>query len=104
MEEFSQVLRIPILDQTPLIGLEVAPKPEVIAIALHMKRSDIISNWETISGVKGFLVKFLLGKAQLFWDDLDFQDFEEVLTLLIYGLVLFPNPDLLIDVNAVAIG
>ena len=34
---------------------------------------------------------------------MDFQDFEEVLALLIYGLVLFPNPDQLIDVNAVKI-
>ena len=34
---------------------------------------------------------------------MDFQDFEEVLALLIYGLVLFPNLDLLIDVNAIKI-
>ena len=42
-------------------------------------------------------------KAQLFWDTLDFQAFEEVLALLIYGMVLFPNPDQLIDVNAVKV-
>ena len=34
---------------------------------------------------------------------MDFQDFEEVLDLLIYGLVLFPNPDQLIDVNTIQI-
>ena len=42
-------------------------------------------------------------KAQLFWDDMDFQAFEEVLDLLIYGLVLFPNPDSFVDVNAIKI-
>ena len=32
---------------------------------------------------------------------MDLQAFKEILALLIYGLVLFPNPDQLIDVNAV---
>ena len=94
---------VPILDQKPFTGLEEAPKPEVIAATLHLKRFDIISNQEIRSGVKGFLANFLLEKAKLFWDDLDFQAFDEVLALLIYGLVLFPNPDQLIDVNAVRI-
>ena len=62
-----------------------------------------MANWETRSGVKGFLAKLLFEKAQLFWDALDLQAFEEVLALLIYGMVLFPNPDQLIDVNAVKI-
>ena len=62
-----------------------------------------MANWETRSGVKGFLAKFLLEKAQDCWDTLDLQAFEEFLALLIYGMVLFPNPDQLIDVNAVKI-
>ena len=85
MEEFSQILGIPILDQFPFTDLEEAPKPEVIAAALHLKRPDIVSNWEIRSEVKGFLAKFLIEKAQLFWDDLDFQNFEELLALIIYG-------------------
>ena len=72
MKEFSQILDIPILDQLPFTGLEEAPKPEIIAAALHLKQSNIVSNWDTRSGVKGFLSKFLIEKAQLFWDDLDF--------------------------------
>ena len=68
-----------------------------------MQRSDVVANWETRSGVKGFLAKFLFEKAQLFWDALDLQDFDEFLALLIYGLVLFTNPDQLIDVNTVKV-
>ena len=83
MEEFSQLLNITILDQMPFTGLEEVPKPEVIASAFHLKRADVLSNWKTRSGVKAFLAKFLIEKAQLFWDDLDFQAFEEVLALLI---------------------
>ena len=75
LEEFSLLLGVPVLDQIPFTGLEGIPKPKVIAEAFHMKRADIIANWETRSGVKGFLAKFLMEKAQLFWDAMDLQDF-----------------------------
>ena len=66
MEEFSQLLDIPILEQLPFTGLEEVPKPEVIASTLHLKRADVVSNCETRSGVKGFLTMFMIDKAQLF--------------------------------------
>ena len=52
-----------VLDQTPFTDLEEDPKPEDIAIALHLKQSNIVSNWETRNGVKGLLSRFLLEKA-----------------------------------------
>ena len=103
LEEFSQLLDIPILEQVPFTGIEEVSKPEVIATSLHLKRADMVSNWETRSGVKGFLAKFMIDKAQLFWDDRDFQAFEDVLDLLFYGLVLFPNPGSFVDVSAIKI-
>ena len=63
MEEFSQLLGVHVLDQTPFTGLEEALRLEDVAAALHLKWSDIVSNWETRSGVKGFLDKFLIEKA-----------------------------------------
>ena len=101
LEEFSQLLGVHVVDQILFADLEETPKNEFIAKALHLRRSDIVANWETRSGVKGFLAKFLLERDQLFWEYMDFQDFEDVLTLLIYGLVLFPNLDQLIDENAI---
>ena len=103
MEEFFHLLGVPILDEIPFTGLEKEPRPEEITLALHLQRSDIVANWEIRSGVKGFLAKFLFEKTQQFWDALDLQAFEEVLALLIYGLVQFPNPYQLIDVNAVKV-
>ena len=94
---------VPVLDQLPFTGLEGIPKPEFIAKALHLKRADIIANWETGSGFKGFLDKFLLEKDHSFWEDMDFQAFEDVLALLIYGLVLFPNSDQFINVNVIKV-
>ena len=103
MEEFSLLLGVPILNKVPLNGMERDPKPEYIAKALSLQWSDIVANWETRSGVKVFLAKFLFEKAHHFWDTLDLQAFEEMLALLIYGLVLFPNLDQLIDVSAVKV-
>ena len=54
-----------------------------------MQQSDITTNWETRSGFKGFLAKFLFEKAKDCWNYLDLQAFEEVVALLVYGLVLF---------------
>src|ERR1044072_7560794 len=103
LEEFSKLLGIPILDQIPFTSSEKAPKYEDIASALHLKRSDIEANWETRSGVKGLLAKFLIKKAREFLKAMSFHAFEDILALLIYGLVLFPNPDQFIDVNAIKI-
>ena len=43
----------------------------------------------------------MIEKAKMFLVAMSFQAFEDILALLIYGLVLFPNPDQLIDVNTV---
>ena len=99
LEEFSQLLRTPILNQQPFNGTEIDPNPEEIVQALHLQLSNVTTNWETRSGVRGFLAKFLFEKAQICWNSLDFQAFEEIMALLIYEMVLFPNPDQLIDVN-----
>ena len=103
LEEFSDLLGISILEQTPFTGWEKVLRPEEIASSLHLTKAEVMSNWETRSGAKGFLTKFLVGKANQFWDSLDFQAFEDILALLIYGLVLFPNSDSFVDVNAVKI-
>ncbi|KAI5434468.1 hypothetical protein KIW84_021340 [Lathyrus oleraceus] len=103
LEEFSRLLGIPVLDQTPFSGLEKIPKSEEVAMALHLTKSDIETNWVTRSGVKGLLAKFLMNKAREFLKVRDVHAFEDVLALLIYGLVLFPNPDQFIDMNAIKI-
>ena len=75
MEEFSQLLGVPILNYLPFNGIERDPKSEEIAQALSLQRSDVVENWETRRGVQGFPVKFLFEKAHYFWDNLDLQAF-----------------------------
>ena len=66
VEEFSQLLGVPILNQLPFNGMERDPKPEEVAQALSLQWSDVVANWETRRGVKGFLAKFLFEKAHHF--------------------------------------
>ena len=103
LEEFSKLLGLPILERVPFTGLEQDPASENVVIAFHLKPSDIEANWEKRSGVKGLLANFLMKKAQIFQDAMSYHAFEYVLAILIYGLVLFPNSDQLIDVNAINI-
>ncbi|KAI5430222.1 hypothetical protein KIW84_034702 [Lathyrus oleraceus] len=86
LEEFSRLLGIPILDQTPFSGLEKIPKSEEVAAALHMTKSDIETNWVARSGIKGLLAKFLINKAREFLKIMNVHAFEDVLALLIYVL------------------
>ena len=53
LEEFSGLLGIPILDQTPFTGWEKALRPEEIAAALPLTNKEVMDNWVTRSGVKG---------------------------------------------------
>ena len=66
MEEFSQLLGVPILDQLPFNGTEEHPKPEEIARALSLQRSYVVANWETKRGVKGFWLSSCLRKLIIF--------------------------------------
>src|SRR3954468_19201427 len=79
--EFSELIGLPVRDQLPFTGLERIPKPEIIAVSLHLRKSEIESNGETKSGVKGFLSKFLMGKARSLLKDRSYQAFEEVVAL-----------------------
>ena len=58
---------VPILDQLPFTGIERDPRPEETAQALHLQWSDVVANWETRSGVKGFLdvIRDILEKEHL---------------------------------------
>lgn len=68
-----------------------------------MTMADIETNWVTRSGVKGLLAKFLINKAREFLKAMSFHAFEYILALLIYGLMLFPNPDQFVEISAIKI-
>ncbi|KAI5409713.1 hypothetical protein KIW84_055240 [Lathyrus oleraceus] len=65
--------------------------------------SDIVANMTTKSEIQGLPSDFLIAKATLFGKAMSKEAFEAIFVLLIYGLVLFPNIDNFVDVNAIRI-
>ncbi|GAU37329.1 hypothetical protein TSUD_61430 [Trifolium subterraneum] len=103
LEEYSYWVGLPISERVPYTGLEEFPAPSVIANALHLKTSDIVSSRTKKGGFQGLTSNFLFGRAFGFAKNGDVTAFEAILALLIYGLVLFPNIDSFVDNSAIQI-
>ncbi|XP_058755322.1 uncharacterized protein LOC131628502 [Vicia villosa] len=103
LEEFSHIMDIPIPDQIPYTGEEGGPKLEDIAAALHLPRSEINEVWINKRDYSGIPVDFLYEKAKIFAESLSIDVLESVLTLLIYGQVLFHHCDKVVDKAAIKI-
>jgi len=103
LEEFSHIMDMPIPDQIPYTGEEGGPKLEDIAAALHLPRSEINKVWINKRDYSGIPVDFLIEKAKIFAKALSMDALESVLTLLIYGQVLFHRCDKVVDRAAIKI-
>ncbi|KAI5389651.1 hypothetical protein KIW84_075082 [Lathyrus oleraceus] len=103
LEEYAYLVGIPILDQLPFNGLERVPSSQEIADLLHIDVFDIGALMTTKGGIQGLSSDFLIAQATLFGKAMSEDAFEAISVLLIYGLVLFPNIDSFVDVNAIRI-
>src|SRR4051812_1150738 len=103
LEEFSHIMDIPIPDQIPYTGEEGGPKWEDIVVALHLPRAKINKVWINRRDYSGIPVDFLYEKAKIFAKSLSMDSLESVITLLIYGQVLFHRCDKVVDKAAIKI-
>ncbi|XP_058784600.1 uncharacterized protein LOC131659426 [Vicia villosa] len=103
LEEFSSILGLPVLDQMPYTGEEEIPKLEDVAAALHLPRSEIKKVWVNKGDYTGLPIDFLYSQAEILINAASMDALEKVLALLIYGQVLFPRYDKIVDVIAIKI-
>ncbi|KAL5170958.1 hypothetical protein HKD37_11G032543 [Glycine soja] len=103
LEEYSYLVGLPVPDKIPFHGFEPTPKPSDIAAALHLKTSIIQANLTSKGGLQGLPTHFLYQQASIFAEAASILAFHSILALLIYGLLLFPNIDNFIDINAIKI-
>ena len=103
LEEYAHWVGLPVLDEVPFCGLEPGPKIPAITVALHIDKSDIKKHLTTKGGLQCRPFNFLYQKATNFAERSNADAFETILALLIYGVVLFPNVDNFIDMNAIQI-
>jgi hypothetical protein len=103
LEEYAHLVGIPILDQVSFSGLESIPTSQEIADMLHIDESLISAHMTTKDGIQGLPSEFLIAQATIYGKAMSEDAFEAISVLLIYGLVLFPNIDKFVDVNAIRI-
>ncbi|KAI5397380.1 hypothetical protein KIW84_063262 [Lathyrus oleraceus] len=103
LEEYAYLVGIPILDQLSFSGLERVPSSQEIADMLHIDESIVGAHMTTKGGIHGLPSDFLIAQATYFGKAMSEDIFEAIFVLLIYGLVLFPNIDNFVDVNAIRI-
>ncbi|KAI5429853.1 hypothetical protein KIW84_034439 [Lathyrus oleraceus] len=103
LEEYAYLVGIPILDQVPFSGLESIPNSQEIADMLHIDESLVDAHMTTKGGIQGLPSEFLIAQATMYGKAMSEDAFEAIFVLLIYGLVLFPNIDKFVDVNAIRI-
>ncbi|KAI5387733.1 hypothetical protein KIW84_073724 [Lathyrus oleraceus] len=103
LEEYAYHVGIHVLDRLSFSGLEKILSSQEIADMLQMEVSDIVANTTTKGGIQGLPSDFLIAKATLFGKVMSKEAFEAIFVLLIYGLVLFPNIENFVDVNAIRI-
>ena len=83
--------------------MEEDPSLKAISQALYLKESDLKGKLVNKGGILGINAKFLMEKASTLASTKNMVAFEAILALLIYGLVLFPNMDGVVDVHAIQI-
>ncbi|XP_058752890.1 uncharacterized protein LOC131626083 [Vicia villosa] len=74
-----------------------------IAGALYLSMKDVTGNWKPNGGTHGFHVKFLIKKADALVVEKKWKEFNALLAVMIYGLVLFPNIPNFVDLTAVCL-
>lgn len=101
LEEFSRYVGIPVSDDIPFSGPEEPIVKHKIAEALRRILSDIPIT--TKGGIEGIAAEFLEDRAFHCKNIGSIDGFHAALALLIYGLVLFPNIENCVDMNAIKI-
>ncbi|XP_050895559.1 uncharacterized protein LOC127102201 [Lathyrus oleraceus] len=103
LEEYSHILGIMIKNQVPYVRTKELPKYQVLVEALHIGKKEMEQNLKPKGGIHGFTSKFLVDKAIAFAEVGSWMTFNASLALLIYGIVLFMNMEVFVDLAAIHI-
>ncbi|XP_050890353.1 uncharacterized protein LOC127095749 [Lathyrus oleraceus] len=97
MEEYAYLLGILVYDIVTFIGVEGILESRVIAEVIHLRKFDIHANLTVRGNIRGLTSKFLLENDFSSNNANSVVEFKTILSLLVYGLVLNPDPTLLGD-------
>ncbi|KAL5124593.1 Ribonuclease HI [Glycine soja] len=101
IEEFEEILGCPLGGRKPYLSSGCLPSLSRIATVVKDSARGLDRIKQTRNGIAGLPQKYLEDKARGMANQGDWVPFMDVLALLIFGAVLFPNVDGLIDLAAI---
>ena len=101
IEEFEEILGCPLGGRKPYLFSGFLPSLSKIAAVVGDSAKELDRMKQTRNGVVGLPRKYLEGKARDMASQEKWGPFADILALLIFGVVLFPNVDGLADLAAI---
>ncbi|KAL5172917.1 hypothetical protein HKD37_16G045577 [Glycine soja] len=101
VEEFEEILGCPLGGRKPYLFSGFLPSLSKIAVVVRDSARELDRVKQTRNGVVGLPRKYLEGKARDMANQEEWVPFADVLALLIFWVVLFPNIDGLMDLAAI---
>ncbi|KAH1247115.1 hypothetical protein GmHk_06G017076 [Glycine max] len=101
VEEFEEILGCPLGGRKPYLFSRFLPSLSKIAAVVGDSARELDRMKQTQNGVVGLPRKYLEGKARDMANQEEWVPFADILALLIFGVVLFPNVDGLVDLAAI---
>ena len=103
IEEFEEILGCPLGGRKPYLFSGCLPSLSRIATVVKDSARGLDRVKQTRNGIAGLPRKYLEDKARDMANQEDWVPFMDVLALLIFGVVLFPNVDGLVDLAAMTL-
>ena len=101
VEEFEEVLGCSLGGRKPYLFFGFLPSLSKIAVVVGDSAKELDRMKQTWNGVVGLPRKYLEGKARDMASQEKWGLFADILALLIFGVVLFPNVDGLVDLATI---
>ena len=101
VEEFEEILGCPLGGRKPYLFSGLYPSMARIAKVVKISVQELDQVKQNRNGVIGIPRKHLEEKAKALADQGEWVSFLDVLALLVFGVILFPNVDGLVDLAAI---
>jgi len=101
IEEFEKILDLPLEGKAPYKHLEQHASMPVLAKLMKIPLVKLEGKIVSRKGARGFPQKFLEAYLRQLADKKDWETFMDVLAMVIYGVLLFPNVEYFVDYVAV---
>ncbi|KAI5400175.1 hypothetical protein KIW84_065196 [Lathyrus oleraceus] len=103
LEEYSILMNVRIRYQVPFLDVPKEVDFRVVAKALHLSIKEVSDNWKPSGDVVGLPLKYLVRMAKEEAKKGNWEAFNAQLSIMIYGVVLFPSMPNFVDLAAITI-